>query len=209
MISGVPAAALVQALIDHLRLTGIALLLAIAVGVPLGVHLARARFLAGPVLAVLSTIQTIPSVALLGFLIPLLGIGARPSILALFAYALLPITRNTYTGLSQVDPMAIEAARGIGMREPQILTRVMIPQSLPVLMAGVRTSTVLSVAIATLGALIGAGGLGTFIFQGISAVNTPMILAGAIPTALLALLLDGLLAMLERALTPPGLRRRS
>jgi osmoprotectant transport system permease protein len=151
--------------------------------------------------------QTIPSVALLGFLIPLFGIGTKPAIVALFLYSLLPIVRNTYTGIEQVDPAAIEAARGMGMRDRQILFRVTIPQALPVVMAGLRTATVSCVGIATLAALIGAGGLGTFIFRGISMLNTPMVLAGAIPAAVLALTLDGLLALVARWITPVGLRR--
>ena len=147
-----------------------------------------------------------PFVALLGFLIPLFGIGMKPAIVALFLYSLLPIVRNTYTGITQVDAAAVEAARGMGMRDRQILLRVTIPQALPVLMAGIRTATVLCVGVATLAALIGAGGLGTFIFRGISMLNTPMVLAGAIPAGVLALALDGLLALALRWLTPPGLR---
>jgi len=196
-----------EALLEHLRLTFIALTLAIVVGMPLGVYLLRERFLSGPVLAVLSAIQTIPSIALLGFLIPLFGIGAKPAIFALFLYALLPIVRNTYTGLGQVDHAAIEAARGIGLRERQVLLRVMIPQALPFLMAGIRTSTVLTVAVATLGAFVGAGGLGTLIFRGVSMIHTPTILAGALPAALLALFFDTVFAFVERWVTPVALRK--
>jgi osmoprotectant transport system permease protein len=203
---GVSTDAIVRALLEHLQLTAVSLVIAIVIGVPIGIHIARERFLAGPVLAIISAIQTIPSIALLGFLIPVLGIGAKPAVLALFLYALLPIVRNTYAGLDQVDPAAIEAARGMGMRERQILMRVTVPQSLPVLMAGIRTSTVLSVGVATLAALIGAGGLGSFIFRGIAMVNSRMVLAGAIPAAALALALDGLLAVVERWITPKGLR---
>jgi osmoprotectant transport system permease protein len=144
---------------------------------------------------------------LLGFLIPLLGIGMKPAIVVLFAYSMLPIVRNTYTGLAGVDAAAIEAARGIGMRDRQILLRVTIPQALPVLMAGIRTATVLCVSVTTVAALIGAGGLGSFIFRGIAMLNTTMILAGAVPAALLALALDMLLAGVERWITPPGLRK--
>jgi osmoprotectant transport system permease protein len=158
------------------------------------------------VLAVVSALQTIPSLALLGFLIPILGIGARPAIVALFVYALLPIVANTHAALGRVDPASVDAARGMGMRELQILRDVTLPQALPVIMAGVRTATVFSVGVATLAALVGAGGLGTFIFRGIAMVNPRMVLAGAIPTAVLALVLDGLLALLGRALTPRGLR---
>jgi osmoprotectant transport system permease protein len=194
------------ALGEHVRLVAFSLALSLVLGVPLGIHLARERFLAGPVLAVVSAVQTIPSVALFGFLIPLVGIGPKPAVIALFLYALLPIVRNTYAGLAQVDVAAIDAARGMGMRERQILTSVTLPQALPILMAGVRTSTVLTVAVATVAALVGAGGLGTFIFRGIAMVNTRMILTGAVPAAALALVLDGLLALVERWITPRGLR---
>jgi osmoprotectant transport system permease protein len=204
---GVSTANVLRALLEHVELTALALFLASVLGIPLGIHLARARFLAGPVLAVVSAIQTIPSVALLGFLIPVFGIGTKPAVVALFLYSLLPIVRNTYTGIDQVDAAAIEAARGMGMRDRQILFRVTIPQALPVLMAGIRTATVLCVGVATLAALIGAGGLGTFIFRGISMLNTRMVLAGAIPAGVLALTLDGLLALVERGITPTGLRR--
>lgn len=204
---GMSPAVVLGALLVHLELTALSLLLAAILGIPLGIHLARARFLAGPVLAVVSAIQTIPSVALLGFLIPFFGIGTKPAVVALFLYSLLPIVRNTYTGIEQVDAAAIEAARGMGMRDGQILLRVTIPQALPVLMAGIRTATVLCVGVATLAALIGAGGLGSFIFRGISMLNTKMVLAGAIPAGVLALSLDGALALVERWITPPGLRK--
>ncbi|HEY8079104.1 MAG TPA: ABC transporter permease [Labilithrix sp.] len=204
---GITTEVLLRALVEHLELTAAALALATLIGVPLGIHIARARFLAGPVLAIVSTIQTVPSVALLGFLIPLLGIGMKPAIVVLFSYSLLPIVRNTYTGLIGVDAAAIEAARGIGMRDGQILMRVTIPQALPVLMAGIRTATVLCVGVTTVAALIGAGGLGSFIFRGIAMLNTTMILAGAVPAALLALVLDLLLAGVERWITPAGLRK--
>jgi osmoprotectant transport system permease protein len=199
-------AAILHALGEHLEITGLALVIAILVGIPLGIHIAREKFLAAPVLAIVSALQTIPSLALLGFLIPILGIGARPAIVALFVYALLPIVANTHAALGRVDPAAIDAARGMGMRDMQILRDVTLPQALPVIMAGVRTATVFSVGVATLAALVGGGGLGTFIFRGIAMVNTRMVLAGAIPTALLALALDALLAIVGRALTPRGLR---
>jgi osmoprotectant transport system permease protein len=204
---GVTTDSLLRALAEHLELTAIALVIAIVIGVPLGVHIARARFLSGPVLALVSTIQTIPSVAFLGFLIPFLGIGMKPAVVVLFLYSLLPIVRNTYTGVVGVDAAAIEAARGMGMRERQILFRVTIPQALPVLMAGIRTATVLCVGVTTVAALIGAGGLGSFIFRGIAMLNTKMILAGAVPAGALALALDLALAGVERWITPPGLRK--
>jgi osmoprotectant transport system permease protein len=203
---GISTPVLLRALFEHLELTAAALVLATLIGVPLGIHIARARFLAGPVLAVVSTIQTIPSIALLGFLIPFLGIGMKPAIVVLFLYSLLPIVRNTYTGLVGVDAAAIEAARGMGMRDGQILLRITIPQALPVLMAGIRTATVLCVGVTTVAALIGAGGLGAFIFRGIAMLNTRMILAGAIPAGGLALVLDLALSGVERWITPAGLR---
>lgn len=205
----VDRAALVTATLEHLELTAVAVGIAIVIGVPLGAYLVRERFLAGPVLAVIGVIQTVPSLALLGLLIPLLGIGEKPALLALFLYALLPIVRNTFAGLDGIEPAALDAARGMGMSERQILTKVSLPLALPVVMGGIRTSTVINVGVATLAALIGAGGLGKFIFRGIAMVDAETVLAGAIPAALLALLLDGLLALVERRLTPRGLSRRA
>jgi osmoprotectant transport system permease protein len=198
----VSTADILAELARHLELTAIALVLAAIIGIPLGVILSRERWLSGPVLGVVSAVYTIPSVALLGFMIPLFGIGPRPAIVAIFVYALLPIVRNTFTGIRQIDPAAVEAARGMGMTDTQILRRVTIPLALPFLLAGVRTSTVLSVAVATLAALVGARGLGTFVFQGIDMTNTRMILSGAVPIAALALTLDWLLSLVERRVAP-------
>jgi osmoprotectant transport system permease protein len=191
--------------LEHLSLTGIAIGSAILIGVSLGVLLSRLQWLATPVLGTASVIQTIPSLAILGFMIPLLGIGFPPAIAALFLYALLPIIRNTYTSVVGIDPALIESATGMGMTRRQILLSVRLPLALPVIMAGIRTSTVICVGIATLCAFIGAGGLGTLIFRGISMVNNKSILAGAIPAALLALALDFLLGRLEKLLSPKGL----
>jgi osmoprotectant transport system permease protein len=198
--------ALFSATLEHLELTALAVAIAVALGVPLGAYLTRQRWLAGPVLALIGVIQTVPSVALLGLLIPLLGIGEKPALFALFSYALLPIVRNTYTGLDSVDPAAIEAARGMGLDERQIVRKIALPQALPVVLGGIRTATVISVGVATLAALIGAGGLGKFIFRGIAMVDVPTVLLGAVPAALLALGLDLGLAALERRLVPAGLR---
>lgn len=192
--------------LEHVRLTGISVLLAILTGVPLGILLTRIQWLARWVLGIAGVIQTIPSLALLGFLLPLPligGIGATPAVVALFLYSLLAIIRNTYTGIKQVNPAVKEAARGMGMTEWQILRMVEVPLSLPMIMAGIRISSVICVGIATLCAAIGAGGLGQFIFRGISMVNNAMILAGAVPAAILALLLDFTLGQLEKSLTPP------
>ena len=183
---------------QHLGLTFISLLLAIAIGLPLGILIARKSKLAGSVLGIAGVLQTIPSIALLGFMIPLLGIGAKPAIVALLIYALLPIIRNTYTGIKGIDKHIIEAARALGMSRKQILLRVELPLAMPVLLAGIRTATVINVGVATLASYIAAGGLGEFIFGGISLNNTNMILAGAIPAALLAVILDFLLSRLQK-----------
>lgn len=198
--------AILSATIEHLTLTAVAVSIAVVVGVPLGAFLARERFVAGPVLAVVGVVQTVPSLALLGLLIPVLGIGVKPALLALFLYALLPIVRNTFAGLDGVDPAAVDAARGMGMTDRQILLQVSLPQALAVIMGGIRTSTVINVGVATLAAFVGAGGLGDFIFRGIAMVDMRTVLMGAIPAALLALVLDALLASVERRLVPAGLR---
>lgn len=181
----------------HIGLTFISLLIAIAIGVPLGILISKRNKLAGTVLGIAGVLQTIPSIALLGFMIPLLGIGARPAIAALFLYALLPIIRNTYTGIIGVEPSIREAARGMGMSDGQVLFKVELPLAMPVLLAGIRTATVINVGVATLAAYIAAGGLGEFIFGGISLNNTNMILAGAIPAALLAIIFDFLLSRVQ------------
>lgn len=185
-------------MVEHLGLTFAALAIAVAIGVPLAIACTRYRKVAGPTLGAVGVIQTIPSIALLGFMIPLLGIGAIPAIVALFLYALLPIVRNTYAGIDEVEPSVVEAARGMGMTDRQILTKVELPLAMPVIFAGIRTATVINVGVATLCALIGAGGLGEFIFRGIALNNSIMILAGALPAALLAIFFDNILGLIER-----------
>lgn len=187
----------------HIGLTCISLLIAVVIGLPLGIWIARQSKAAWLVLGIAGVLQTIPSIALLGFMIPLLGIGALPAITALFLYALLPIIRNTYTGITGVDPSVTESARGMGMTARQILFSVELPLAMPVILAGIRTATVINVGVATLAAYIAAGGLGEFIFGGIALNNTQMILAGAIPAALLAILLDFLLSLVQKT----GLKR--
>ncbi len=182
----------------HLALTVVALALAVASGLPLGLLLARHPKRAAPVLAFASAVQTIPSLALLGFLIPLTGIGAVPAIVALFVYALVPILRNTITGVAGVDPSVREAAVGMGMTDREALRNVELPLAAPVVFAGVRTAAVVCVGVATLAALVGGGGLGVYIFRGISLASTSMILAGALPSALLALAIDAVLGLVER-----------
>lgn len=189
---------ILQQTLTHINLTLVSVAIAILIGVPLGILVARKRRLAGTVLGAAGVMQTIPSIALLGFMIPLLGIGPQPAIVALFLYALLPIIRNTYTGITGVDATVIEAAKGLGMSSSQILFKVELPLSMPVLIAGIRTATVINVGVATLAAYIAAGGLGEFIFGGIALNNTNMILAGAIPAALLALLFDFVLSRMQK-----------
>jgi osmoprotectant transport system permease protein len=183
--------------IEHLGLTFASLLFALLLSIPLAIFLTRRRAWANLVIGLVGVIQTIPSIALLGLLLPLLGIGTVPAIVALFLYALLPIVRNTYSGILEVDQNVKEAAKGMGLSSAQILTKVELPLAMPVIFAGVRTATVINVGVATLSALIGAGGLGEFIFRGISLNNMTMLLAGAIPAAILALLLDFLLGLIE------------
>ncbi|QMW03551.1 ABC transporter permease/substrate-binding protein [Spirosoma foliorum] len=189
---------LLEQTLTHIGLTFVSLLLALLIGLPLGILISRQTKLASSVLGVAGILQTVPSVALLGFLIPLLGIGIGPALVALFLYALLPIIRNTYVGITEVSPLVKEAARGVGMTDNQILTKVELPLALPVIFAGVRTATVINVGVATLAAYVAAGGLGEFIFSGIALSNVNMMLAGAIPAALLAVGFDFGLAQLQR-----------
>ncbi|MCE7064844.1 ABC transporter permease/substrate-binding protein [Dyadobacter sp. CY326] len=183
----------------HIGLTCISLLAAVLVGLPLGIWIAQRKKAAWFVLGIAGILQTIPSIALLGFMIPLLGIGALPAITALFLYALLPIIRNTYTGIRGVNAAVTESARGMGMSPWQVLFNVELPLAMPVILAGIRTATVINVGVATLAAYIAAGGLGEFIFGGIALNNANMILAGAIPAALLAIILDFLLSLVQNA----------
>ena len=187
---------------EHLVLVVASTGAAAAAGVPLGIVLTRRDRLRGPVLGSANVLQTIPSLALLGFLIPVPvvgGLGARPALVALTAYALLPIIRNTYEGIRGIDPAVREAGRAMGMTERQLLARVELPLALGVILGGVRLAAVIGVGVATIAAFIGAGGLGVFIFRGISMVD--VILAGAVPAALLALGVDRLLGALERRLS--------
>ena len=192
---------------EHLMLTAVAVLLAIAVAVPLGLFLTRAEALAPAVLGLTGVIQTIPSLAMLAFMIPIpgLGLGVRSAVAALFLYALLPILRNTYTGIRGVDQNLIEAATGMGLRDREILLRIELPLATRTIMAGVRTATVISVGVATLAGVVGAGGLGDPIITGLQLNDTRLILSGAIPAAMLALLVDFFLGRLEDWLTPAGL----
>jgi osmoprotectant transport system permease protein len=188
---------------NHLTLVLISMAFAIAIGVPLGMAVVQRPTLRNISIGLASVFQTIPSLALFGFLIPIPfigGIGRRTAIVALVLYALLPILRNTYVGLTGIDHAVLEAAEAMGMTDRQILWRVRFPLALSVILAGIRTATIITIGVATIAAAIGAGGLGTFIFRGVAMVSNTVILAGAIPAALLAIVADVLLGRLERRL---------
>jgi osmoprotectant transport system permease protein len=191
--------------LEHLWLVGISTLLAVLIGIPLGILIAHWPVLNKPVLASANIIQTIPSLALFGFLLPLPWLGERAdrlAILALTLYALLPLIRNTYAGIRGVDPAVVEAGRGMGLTDRQLLFQVELPLAVSVILSGVRVAVVISVGLATIAAAIGAGGLGEFIFRGLAMVNNQLILAGAIPAAALALFADTSLGWLEKRLRP-------
>lgn len=193
---------------QHLYLTFIAVFFAVLVAVPLGITITRFEKAAGIVVGIANAVQALPSLALLGFLIPILGIGSKPSIVMIFLYSLLPIIKNTYTGLINVDRAILEAGRGMGMTNWQLMKMVQLPLALPVIMAGIRISAVTAVGLTTIAALIGAGGLGQLIYRGISMVNNRMIIAGAVPAMVLTLVIDFLLNILEKLVTPKGIRRK-
>jgi osmoprotectant transport system permease protein len=198
---------ILEATLEHVWLVGATMLLAVAIGVPLGILVARKPWLSKPILGGANIAETVPSLALLGFLLPIPWLGARAdrmTITALTLYALLPIIRNTATGITGIDRAVREAARGMGLTERQILFQVELPLSVSTILAGVRVATVLTIGIATIAAAVGAGGLGEFIFRGLAMVNNQLILAGAVPAALLALGADFLLSIAERVLRPAG-----
>jgi osmoprotectant transport system permease protein len=191
---------------EHVWLAGISVALAVLIGVPLGIATTRKPWLKEPVLGASNVIQIIPSLALFGFLLPVPWLGERVdrlAIVALTLYALLPIVRNTYTGITGIDPAVREAARGMGMTDGQLLRMVELPLASGVILAGIRVATVLTISVATIAAAVGAGGLGEFIFRGLAMVDNRVILAGAIPAAVLALLADFLLGRLEKLLRVP------
>jgi osmoprotectant transport system permease protein len=199
------AGEILQGTLEHVWLVAATMALAIAIGVPLGILVARRPWLSKPILGGANIAETIPSLALLGFLLPVPWLGERAdrvAITALTLYALLPIIRNTAAGITGVDSAVREAARGMGMTPRQILFQVELPLSLSTVLAGIRVATVLTIGVATIAAAVGAGGLGEFIFRGLAMVNNRLILAGAIPAAALALLADFILSVLERRLRP-------
>ena len=192
--------------LEHMWLVGVAIGIAILIGVPLGILVSRKTWLRKPVLGGTNVLQTIPSLALFGFLLPAPWLGERAdrlAIVALVLYALLPIVRNTYTGIMSVDPVVREAALGMGMTDGELLSRVELPLGIPFILAGIRIATVTAIGVATIAAAIGAGGLGELIFRGVAMVNDQLILAGAIPAALLAIGADLLLGALEARLRAP------
>ncbi|GAA0256215.1 ABC transporter permease [Haladaptatus pallidirubidus] len=194
---------------EHLTLVLVSVVLAIIVAVPLGIAATRNEHVKRMVLGIGNVAQTIPTLAIIALVFPLLGLGFLPSLVGLFAYALLPILTNTVTGLENVDESTVAAARGMGMTENQILRKIKLPLALPVIFAGIRTSAVLNVGTAYLAFFIGGGGLGVWVITGISLFNTPQLLAGAIPGALLAISLDSLFALLERHLGNDTLQEQS
>lgn len=190
---------------EHMMLTLGAIIFAILIGIPLGILISSNKLLRKPVLGVINVIQAVPSMALLGLLIPVLGIGSVPAVTMVVMYSLLPIVKNTYTGLMNIDSNILESARGMGLTKAQTLLKIKLPISLPVIMSGVRISAVTAVGLMTLAAFIGAGGLGYLVFSGVQTVNNNMILAGAIPACILALIIDFVFSKIEVAVTPKGL----
>jgi osmoprotectant transport system permease protein len=197
---------IVERAIEHLYLSFLAILIAVAISLPLGIYISRKKKVAELYIGITAVLQTIPSLALFGFLVPLLGIGTMTALVALVIYALLPILRNTYTGITGVDEGIIEAGEGMGMTARQILWKIQLPLSLPFMMAGIRTATVLTVGVATLATFVGAGGLGDVIWRGLQSWNNSLVLAGAIPVALMALLFDYILKILEKKVTPKRMK---
>ncbi|WP_227395896.1 ABC transporter permease [Jeotgalibacillus aurantiacus] len=199
---------IIESTLEHLYLSFTAIFIAILISLPLGIFISRNQRVAEFYIGITAVFQTIPSLALFGFLVPILGIGFETALIALIIYALLPILRNTYTGITGVDEGVIEAGKGMGMTGSQILFKIELPLSLPFLMAGIRTATVLTVGVATLATFVGAGGLGDVIWRGLQSYNNNLVLAGAIPVALLALLFDFVLKILEKKTTPKGLKSK-
>ena len=191
---------------DHIEITLIAVSISTVIGVAIGIFITRHQRVAGAIIGIAGILYTIPSLALFGMLIPFIGIGLKPTLIALILYSQLALVRNTFVGIVHIDPSIREAGKGMGMSNWQFLRMVEIPVALPVIMAGIRTAAVMNIGTATIAAYIGAGGLGWLIFRGIASVNSDQIIAGAVPVILLAVGVDYLFILLERALTPAGLR---
>jgi len=197
---------IIDLLLQHIQLTIFSILIAVAIAIPLGIIIVRYRKLSAPIIGITNVVQSVPSLALLGFLIPIFGIGSKPAIIMVVMYSLLPIVKSTYTGLTNIDPSLIEAAKGMGLTETQLLLKVRFPLAMPIIMSGVRISSVTAVGLMTIAAFIGAGGLGYLVFSGVSTVNNNMILAGAIPACFLAILLDLIIGKVEDVVVPVGIR---
>lgn len=193
--------------VEHIKITVIAVSISTVIGVAIGILITRFRRAATPVIGIAGVIYTIPSLALFGMLIPFIGIGIKPALIALILYSQLALIRNTFVGIVHIDSAIREAGRGMGMSPLQFLRMVELPVALPVIMAGIRTAAVMNIGTATIAAYIGAGGLGWLIFRGIASVNTEQIVAGALPVTLLAIGVDYLFVLLERVLTPAGVRQ--
>jgi osmoprotectant transport system permease protein len=191
---------------EHLFLSFVSILIGILIAVPVGIFISRFSKIAEFIIGITAIFQTIPSLALFGFLLPVFGIGSTPAIIALTVYALLPILRNTYTGIIGVDHSLIQAGKGMGMTPNQILWRIELPLALPIIMAGIRTATVLTIGVATLATFIAAGGLGDIIYRGLSTINNELVFAGALPAAILAIFFDTVLRGIEKLVTPKGLK---
>ncbi|MBU3191194.1 ABC transporter permease subunit [Clostridium bowmanii] len=197
---------ILKLLMQHIQLTVFSILMAILIAIPLTILIVRYRKLAAPVIGFTNVVQSMPSLALLGFLIPVVGIGSKPAIIMVVMYSLLPIVKSTYTGLTNISPSLIEASDGMGLTQTQVLLKVRFPLAMPIIMSGVRVSSVTAVGLMTIAAFIGAGGLGYLVFSGVSTVNNNMILAGAIPACLLAIVLDFILGKVENIVIPEGIR---
>lgn len=200
---------ILQALVQHIELTLVAVFFAVLIGVPIGLLISSVKHLNKPVIGIANIVQAVPSLAFFGFLIPLLGIGSLPTIFIVVIYALLPILKNTYTGLEGINPDILEAAKGMGMTKLQVLFKIRLPLALPVMMAGIRIAAVNAVGLVTIAAFVGAGGLGYLIYSGIQTLNNNLILAGAIPSCILALLMDFLVGKIEKLVTPIHFRLSS
>ncbi|MFL0166679.1 glycine betaine ABC transporter substrate-binding protein [Candidatus Clostridium helianthi] len=198
---------IITLLLEHIKLTALSVGIAIIIGMPLGILTSYVKKLNKPILGIASVVQAIPSLALLGFAIPFLGIGTPPAIVMVVLYSLLPIIKNTTTGIDSINSDMLEASKGIGLTKFQVLVKVQIPLALPVIMSGIRISAVTAVGLMTMAAFIGGGGLGYLVFSGIRTVNNYQILAGAIPACVLALLVDGLFSIVEKLVTPISLQK--
>ncbi len=195
--------------IQHVELTIFSVLISVLIAIPLGILIVKVNRLSGPVIGLVNIVQSVPSLALLGFLIPLLGIGSKPAITMVVMYSLLPIVKSTFTGLTNINAATIEAAEGIGLTSGQILLKVRFPLAMPIIMSGIRISAVTAVGLMTIAAFIGAGGLGYLVFSGVQTVNNNMILAGAIPACLLAIFLDYIIGKVENIVIPQGIKTPS